>query len=240
MEKEPLRDMGFRKKTEEGQETEASRDPGAGPDTDTGAEGDPGEIRERSEPAEAAEATADDEYSDVGAEGRAPEEVVETLSAGLAEMEDRYLRLVAEFDNFRKRTVRERAQYGERAQANLVKELLESLDDLARVSHMSSAEHDASSILEGLRLVEQKLLRALERAGLQPIEAVGERFDPEIHEALLTVETSDPEEDEVVSQEMARGYLFGDLLLRPSLVEVKKYSEQVADEGTGSDTNGDS
>jgi molecular chaperone GrpE len=154
----------------------------------------------------------------------APERMVESLRAELAELEDRYLRLAAEFDNFRKRTVRERAQYAERAQAELAKELLEPLDDLGRVSEMSSNEHDAATILEGVRLVERKLLRALEQAGLKPIEAVGRPFDPEVHEALVTVKTEDPKEDEIVSQEMARGYLFNDTLLRPALVEVKKFA----------------
>lgn len=149
---------------------------------------------------------------------------VESLRAELDELEDRHLRLVAEFDNFRKRTVRERAQIGQRAQADLARQLLESLDDLDRVSEMSSVDHNAATILEGVRLVERKLLRALEQAGLKPIEAVGRPFDPEIHEALVTVRTDDPQEDEIVSQEMARGYLFNDMLLRPSLVEVKKYA----------------
>jgi molecular chaperone GrpE len=140
--------------------------------------------------------------------------------------------LVAEFDNFRKRTVRERAQQTERAQADLVKLLLESLDDLARVSHMSSGEHKAAAILEGVQLVESKLLRALEAAGLEPINAVGQPFDPQVHEALVTVATDQPDEDDVVSQEIAKGYLFKAALLRPALVEVKKYQPAAdADQG---------
>lgn len=182
------------------------------------AEGEPGEGE-----AERTPTSAGGEW-EVSEDDVAPERMIESLSAELAELEDRHLRLVAEFDNFRKRTVRERTQYAQRAQADLAKQLLESLDDLDRVSEMSSAEHDAATILEGVRLVERKLLRALEQAGLKPIEAVGRPFDPEIHEALVTATTDDPEEDEIVSQEMARGYLFDDMLLRPSLVEVKKYA----------------
>jgi molecular chaperone GrpE len=172
--------------------------------------------------AEAAEelAAADEESNSVAPTS---DEVIGSLTDELKELEDRHLRLVAEFDNFRKRTIRERAQQTERAQAELVKLLLESLDDLARVSHMSSGEHKAAAILEGVQLVESKLLRALEAAGLTAIEAVGQPFDPQLHDALVTVSTDEPDQDDVVSQEIARGYLFKDALLRPSLVEVKKY-----------------
>lgn len=167
------------------------------------------------------------------AETLSPEDIIEALSEALAELEDRHLRLVAEFDNFRKRTIRERAQDTERAQAELVKQLLESLDDLARVSEHGSTDHDAAAILEGVQLVERKLLRTLEGFGLQRIEAVGQRFDPEVHEALHTVPTEHPEEDDVVSQEVGRGYLFKDSLLRPSRVGVRKY--RAPEEGEGAD-----
>ncbi|UCC73064.1 MAG: nucleotide exchange factor GrpE [Gemmatimonadota bacterium] len=159
-----------------------------------------------------------------------PEQVIEALSAELEALEDRHLRLVAEFDNFRKRTIKERAVGAQRAQAELVKQLLESLDDLARVSDLGSTDHDAAAILEGVQLVERKLLRALEQQGLRRIEAVGRPFDPEIHEAMVTVATDHPEEDETVSQELAKGYMFGDALLRPSAVEVKIYRAEVGDE----------
>jgi molecular chaperone GrpE len=162
------------------------------------------------------------------------EEVIEALTSELTELEDRHLRVVAEFDNFRKRTARERSQQEMRAQAGLVKQLLESLDDLSRVSELGSHDHDAAAILEGVQLVEAKLKRALEQLGLTPIEAVGQRFNPELHEAMVTVNTDQPDEDEIVSQELAKGYLFRDDLLRPSLVAVKMYrpgSDSAASEG---------
>lgn len=168
--------------------------------------------------------------SDMEIEEQAPdtvapktEEVIEALTTELEELEDRYLRVVAEFDNFRKRTARERAEQEMRAQAGLVKQLLESLDDLSRVSELGSHDHDPAAILEGVQLVEVKLKRALEQLGLTPIEAVGQPFNPELHEAMVTVTTDQPEEDEIVSQELAKGYMFRDNLLRPSLVEVKMY-----------------
>lgn len=188
-------------------EQEEARDGPAGAEAEGGEEDTP-----RSEAEDSALASA--------------EEVIGELNDKLSDMEDRYLRLAAEFDNFRKRTIRERAELGVRAQAELAGQLLESLDDLGRVSKMGSKEHDAASILEGVRLVETKLRRALEQFGLSPIEAVGRRFDPELHDAMVTVPTDDPEEHEVVSQELARGYTFKGSLLRPSLVEVKLYESE--------------
>ena len=178
------------------------------------------------------QATATPNPDAVG-EASALEEAVEAKAA-LEELTDRHLRLAAEFDNFRKRTVRERAQHAEQGQAELVKELLESLDDLARVSELSSSKHDATAILEGVRLVERKLRRVLENLGLKSIEAIGQHFDPGIHEALVTVPVSDPSEDDLISQELVKGYTFKENLLRPSRVQVKKYQPDAAREGDGS------
>jgi molecular chaperone GrpE len=161
-----------------------------------------------------------------------PEQVIETLSNELEELEDRHLRLVAEYDNFRKRTVRERIQQTERAQADLVRSLLESLDDLARVSEHGSADHDATAILEGIQLVETKLLRALEQAGMKHIEAVGKTFNPEVHDALVAVSTDEPDEDDVIAHEIGKGYSFKGILLRPSLVQVMKYQPEAASDGS--------
>jgi molecular chaperone GrpE len=168
-----------------------------------------------------------------------PEEVIETLSAELEALEDRHLRVVAEFDNFRKRTVKERAEQSQRAQGDLARQLLESLDDLSRVSELGSSDHDAAAILEGVQLVERKLQRALEQLGLKRIEAVGQRFNPELHEAMVTVATERPEEDETVSQEFAKGYTFGNSLLRPSKVEVKMYRPAEAGGGGEPDESED-
>lgn len=208
--------MGPRKKAKKSKERAVAE---AREDAETPAPGELGEptaIEEGEDPAavieEAEEATAP-----------TPEQVIEELSAQLEALEDRHLRIVAEFDNFRKRTVKERAEQSRRAQGDLARQLLESLDDLARVSELGSTDHDAAAILEGVQLVEKKLQRALEQLGLKRVEAVGKRFNPELHEAVVTVATEDPEEDETVSQEFSKGYTFGDSLLRPSRVAVKMY-----------------
>ena len=214
-----------KKKQEPKEETERTTPAdlaGQEPDSDTTQRADPGTFDE--------------------VERRAPtaEQAIEALTDQLEELEDRHLRLVAEFDNFRKRTLRERAQQAERAQAELVGRLLESLDDLSRVSELGSTEHDAAAILEGVQLVEAKLKRALEGFGLKQIAAVGRPFDPEVHEALIAVPTDDPEQDDIVSQEVAKGYLLKDALLRPALVEVKKYRLETADTDDAGSTEGGS
>lgn len=164
---------------------------------------------------------------------------IESLTGELEELRDRHLRLAAEFDNFRKRTVRERAQQARRAQGDIVRELLESLDDLARVTREAAGTDDAAALLEGVQLVERKLHRTLERHGLTPVESVGRPFDPEVHDALSTVPTTDPEQDGVIAQELAKGYLFEDMLLRPALVEVKKYEGGKGADDAGPDGAGD-
>jgi molecular chaperone GrpE len=190
------------------------------------------EQRLPNDPAGPASASAEVE-AEPAAESQSPDQVIEALSAEVAELEDRHLRLVAEFDNFRKRVMRERALQQERSQAELVKQLLESLDDLSRVSDLGSTDHDAASILEGVQLVERKLRRALGQFGLKPIEATGQQFNPELHEAVVTLSTAHPDEDELVSQELAKGYLFNDTLLRPSLVEVKVYRPEGEEDPIG-------
>ncbi|HSG80626.1 MAG TPA: nucleotide exchange factor GrpE [Gemmatimonadota bacterium] len=198
--------MTAKKKKEQATRPEDSREPADL--ADAGAEAD---LEEAAEPVVPTEA-----------------EVIDQLSDALQELEDRHLRLVAEFDNFRKRTQRERAQQAERAQAELAKGLLESLDDLSRVVELGSTDHDAAALLEGVQLVEAKLRRALEAFGLRIIDAAGQPFNPEIHDALVTMPTDRPEEDDVVSQEITRGYMFKDALLRPTLVQVKKYQPDQA------------
>lgn len=169
------------------------------------------------------EATGDEpppEATTTDVEGRESE--AQRLKAELNELEDRHLRLAAEFDNFRKRTGKERMLQAARAQAELVKPLLEPLDDLARVIEFDDSGKAPDAVIEGVSLVQKKLMRALAENGLEPIEAVGRPFDPELHEALTTTPTEDPEEDGLVSEELTRGYLFKGSLLRPALVQVKK------------------
>src|SRR5512132_1617520 len=118
----------------------------------------------------------------------------------LATERDRYLRLAAEYDNYRKRSAKERQDAGSRAQADLVRQLVDALDDVARFAHVDPVTTDATTIVQGVDMVEKKLLKALGNAGLEIINPVGETFDPALHEAVATEPTSAREDDHVVSR----------------------------------------
>jgi molecular chaperone GrpE len=137
---------------------------------------------------------------------------------------DRYLRLAAEYDNYRKRAAKERQDAGARAQADLVRQLVEALDDVARFAHVDPATTDAGTIVQGVDMVEKKLLKALGNAGLEIINPVGETFDPALHEAVATEPTSAREDDHVVSRVYQPGYVFKSQLLRPARVVVKQWN----------------
>jgi molecular chaperone GrpE len=137
---------------------------------------------------------------------------------------DRYLRLAAEYDNYRKRSAKERQDAGSRAQADLVRQMVEALDDVARFAHIDPATTDAGTIVQGVDMVEKKLLKALGNAGLEIINPVGETFDPALHEAVATEPTSAREDDHVVSRVYQPGYIFKSQLLRPARVVVKQWN----------------
>ena len=140
------------------------------------------------------------------------------------ELKDRYLRLAAEYDNYRKRTDRERMEARDRAQAHVVEQLLEPLDDLQRVAQFSVDGTTIESLLEGVRMVERKLVRSLEALGLEPLDAGGKAFNPEEHEALMTAPTDIAEEDDTVGEVFQSGYRFRGSLIRPARVQVRKHA----------------
>jgi molecular chaperone GrpE len=142
----------------------------------------------------------------------------------LAAERDRYLRLAAEYDNYRKRSMKERQDAGTRAQADLVRQLVEALDDVARFAHVDPATTDAATIVQGVDMVEKKFMKALGGAGLEIINPVGETFDPALHEAVATEPTSAREDDHVVSRVFQPGYVFKSQLLRPARVVVKQWN----------------
>lgn len=172
------------------------------------------------------------EDEQAGIEGSAADESVDlpaTVTEGEAESElaaerEKYLRLAAEYDNYRKRSARERSDAGARAQADLVRQMIEALDDLARFAHVDPAATDAETIVQGVDMVEKKMMKALGSAGLQVINPVGETFDPALHEAVATEPTSAREDDHVVARVYQPGYLFNTQLLRPARVVVMQWN----------------
>lgn len=152
------------------------------------------------------------------------EEAIRRLESQLEEARDRHLRLAAEFDNYRKRTSRERAELTDRAQASFVGKLLDVLDDLDRLIASDPETTPQATMREGLAAVDRKLWKQLQDAGVERIDPVGEPFDPSIHEAVSTVPPVNPSQDHMVSATFQVGYRFKGALVRPARVQV--YSTQ--------------
>jgi molecular chaperone GrpE len=133
---------------------------------------------------------------------------------------DRLLRKTAEFDNYRKRTERERLQLSEAAAADLLAELLPLVDDMERALKAETGG-DGEGIRKGVELIHKQLLDLLRKRGVKPIEALGADFDPHFHQAVA-YEPGDGRRDGEVIEEFRRGYMLGDRLLRPAMVKVAK------------------
>ena len=153
----------------------------------------------------------------------APQDRVSELERELTTERDKNLRLVAEFDNFRKRMIKERLEAESRGQMELAKQIIDPLDDIARFAHVDPAVTDSTTLVQGVDMVEKKLGKSLRSAGLEKVNPVGERFDPSLHEAVGTDIADTPEEDHTVSRVYQAGYTFKGQLLRPARVVVKQY-----------------
>lgn len=140
------------------------------------------------------------------------------------EDKEKFLRLAAEFDNYRRRAIRERAEAGTRAQALLVGDLLEALDDLARFAHLDPAATDATTVVQGAEMVERKLMKTLSAAGLEIVNPVDAPFDPARQEAVATEPAESAEQDHTVSRVYQPGYVFRGQLLRPARVVVRQWA----------------
>ena len=146
------------------------------------------------------------------------EQPIETFHSA-DRVDDRYLRLLAEFQNYRRRTERERATTAESAKRGIILSLLEVIDDFERALEYSSGR--PSPLAEGMNSIYRKLRGILDAEGVAPFQSVGEMFDPTIHEAVASVPTESYAPG-VVAQELRRGYRQGDTLLRPARVVVSR------------------
>ncbi len=142
----------------------------------------------------------------------------------LADQRDRYLRLAAEYDNYRKRTAKERQEASQRGQADLLKGLIDSIDDIARFAHVDPSTVDAKTVVDGVAMVEKKVFKSLGALGLEVLDPAGDTFDPALHEAVMTEPAAAQEDDHVVSRVFQLGYVFNGQLLRPARVVVKQWN----------------
>jgi molecular chaperone GrpE len=140
----------------------------------------------------------------------------------LAAAEERYVRLYAEFENYKKRTGRENEDFRRYANEAVLKELLPVLDNLERaVAHTREAEQGIEKLLEGVELIVKQFGEVLAKFGVSPIPALGKPFDPAVHQAVSQQETADAPEGSVLS-ELQRGYFYRERVLRPAMVVVAK------------------
>lgn len=139
------------------------------------------------------------------------------------DFKDRLLRMTAEFDNYRKRVDRERRELSEAAAADLIRDLLPILDDLERAMAASRAEAAGQNdaLLRGVELTHKHLLEQLRRRGVEPIDAVGQMFDPELHESVAAEHAAGKPDGEIL-EEFRRGYRAAGRLLRASMVKVAR------------------
>jgi molecular chaperone GrpE len=138
------------------------------------------------------------------------------LAAEKADLKDRLLRALADFDNFRRRAERDRSEYVQFAAMEIVRDLIPILDDFRRAVKVETADKEYA---KGIELIDQRLFETLKKAGLEPIEAAGKAFDPNLHQAVDRAQ-SEELPDQTVLEEYQSGYNFKGKLLRPAMVKV--------------------
>lgn len=144
---------------------------------------------------------------------------VEELEAECKKHYDQYLRAMAEMENIRKRTAREREEFVKFAALPFIKQMLGIMDDLERALAMSDPDGTETSLHKGVQMIFQRMQEVVRGAGVEPLEAVGKTFDPQYHQPLA-VEASDLFPENTVVEEMQKGYVMHGRLVRPSLVKV--------------------
>jgi molecular chaperone GrpE len=156
--------------------------------------------------------------AEVTGESSGSESELQKLRAERDMLLDRLARAQAEFDNARKRAIKEQQEFRDYAVADAVKSLLPAMDSLERALQVKS---DAAELRAGVELIHKQLLAALAKLSVNPVVSTGEAFDPRFHEAIEMVETRDAPDHQVL-EELQRGYKFKDRLLRPAMVKVAK------------------
>ena len=179
---------------------------------------------EAPETAEASESDAAEADAAAEAEAEAPDEdaaalkaQVESLQAALAEKDNRVKRLQADFENFRRRTSKEREELANVVTQDLLKSMLPILDNFDRA--MAAEQKDNESFQKGVEMIYTQLHETLKNAGLELIDTAGQKFDPNFHQAVMRVENPDLEDD-TIAQELQKGYIVKGRVSRPSMVQV--------------------
>ena len=145
----------------------------------------------------------------------------EKLAADLAELNQRFLRTAADFENYIRRTAQEKDDLLKYSNAKLMAELLPVLDNFQLALKSPAESVEAQNVVKGVEMIYRQMLQTLEAAGMAKIEAVGQPFDPNLHEAIMQVDDDTVPEDTVV-EELRAGYMLKERVIRPSMVKVSK------------------
>ena len=179
---------------------------------------------------EAGEASAEEEKAEDGGEekkkpaekkilGKRKDKAIEKLEEKLAELEDKRMRQLAEFENFRKRSEKEKSEMFEIGAKTVVEKMLPVIDNFERGLQGVPEEEKDAPFVQGVELVYKQLLTVFDELGVKPIDAVGTEFDPNLHNAVMMVD-NDELESGMVAEEMQKGYLYKDSVVRHSMVKV--------------------
>jgi molecular chaperone GrpE len=175
------------------------------------------------------------EVTDPAEEARRLREALEAKTREAESHQERALRMMAEFDNARKRAAREREDYTRYANESLLRELLPVLDNFDRALQAAKSQPGAAAVTAGVELIQREFLRVLEKVGVSAFESVGQPFDPTRHEAVARVHAPG-QPDMTVVAETARGYLLNGRVLRPAMVTVAMASDSAPGEPGGNGT----
>ena len=145
----------------------------------------------------------------------------EKLAAELADLNQRFLRVAADFDNYKRRTVQEKEDLVKYSNAKIMSELLPVLDAFQLALKNPGESQEAQNVIKGVEMLYRQIMQVLEQAGMSKIEAVGQPFDPKLHEAIMQVDDDSVPEDTVV-EELRAGYVLNERVIRPSMVKVSR------------------
>lgn len=137
-----------------------------------------------------------------------------------AELNDKFLRLYSEFDNYRKRTAREKIEMSKTASEDVISELLPVLDDFERAIKSTEESTDCEAVKEGMNLIYNKFIGILDKKGLKPIEAIGQDFDTDFHEAITYIPAPSDDLNGKVIDEVEKGYTLGEKVIRYTKVVI--------------------
>lgn len=177
------------------------------------------EITEDVEIIESAESNEEEQHEEKQEELTAEQQMIEQLEKEKEELNNRLLRVHADYDNFRRRTREEKERDAKYRAQSLVEEILPVLDNFERALNVETKNEESKSILQGMDMIYRQLLEALKKEGVSEIEAVGKPFDPNFHQAVMQV-SEEGYEANVVVEELQKGYMLKDRVIRPTMVKV--------------------